>query len=461
MNKIHIIGICGKAMSGLAVMLKNQGWSVTGSDAGFFDPTASYLKKHGVDFYTNHAAENIPKDADAIVIGKHAKLNDENPEVAAAFSSGKTIYSLPSFLSELFNGRDQIMVAGSFGKSTCTGLASWITNESTMNAGYFIGGEVTGMEFSAAYGEPPYFIIEGDEYPSANFDAQSKFLHFHPKHLLLTSCEHDHVNVFPTLESYLVPYKQLIAKMPTDGVIVAFENGAHLKEVLADAPCKVIWYGYSDSCGYKIEDISYGEISTATVKTQSGNTSLETQLLGTHNIENTAGVFALLDTVGIPREKIIEHTKTFQGIKGRLDRISGSGVNPEIFLGFGSSYAKARGCIDALKLHFPSKKLHIIFEPHTFSWRDPNMQHWYKDTFSGANDVCIVMPPEEHGKNASNSLSAIDIKNLVAQSGINIDIAESKEEARKWYQEKISKDDIVLLLTSGNLENIPNEITLW
>lgn len=448
-------------MSGLAVMLKNMGLSVTGSDGGFFDPTASYLKKHGIDFFTEYDAKNIPADVDAIVIGKHAKLTNDNAEVAAAFTLGKPIYSLPSLLAELIKDRTQIVIAGSFGKSTCTGLTSWILDKAETHPGYFVGGQVHGMDQSATFGTPPYFVIEGDEYPSANFDDRAKFLHFNPKFLLLTSAEHDHVNVFPTLESYLQPYKELIYKMPKDGIIVACDHGAHLRKLLRNAPCKVIWYGYTDYCNYKIENPVYGAISELGLKTLSGVAQIQTQLLGKHNIENIAGVFALLDTIGISREKITAYIKTFQGVAGRLDRLSNIEDVKQVFLGFGSSHPKVRGCIDALKLHYPNRKMHVIFEPHTFSWRDKQMAHWYADAFKGTEDVCIVMPAEEHGKETGDALLATDIQNLIEKSGIQATVAENKDLAKDWYQKNVQDGDITLLLTSGDLQNIPNEITAW
>ena len=461
MKHIHFIGIAGKAMSGLAVMLKDIGYSVTGSDAGSFDPVASYLKKNGLDFYTQYSASNIPTDADMIVIGKHAKLTLDNPEVATAFESGKKIYSLPQLTAELATTRTQIVIAGSFGKSTCSGMASWILSQADENPGYFIGGEIIGMEKSAAFGADPYFVIEGDEYPSSNFDDRAKFLHFNPKFLLLTSGEHDHVNVFPTIESYLKPDQELIRNMPADGTIVACDHGAHLRKILRNAPCKVLWYGYTDYCDYKIGKTTYGNTSTVELTTSAGVVEIQTQLLGKHNIENIAGVFGLLDTIGIAREKITSGVKTFKGVKGRLDKLSNDGAPVEIFLGFGSSYAKVRGCIDALQLHYPNKKLHIIFEPHTFSWRDLSTQYWYNDAFTGATDVCVVMPPAEHGKDTSNSLDANSITTLIQKSDINAVAADSIDEVKNWYGQNISKNEIVLLLTSGELLGVAHSITSW
>lgn len=130
MKKVHIIGICGKAMAGLAIMLKEKGYIVSGSDAGFYDPVYSYLKKQNINFAEGYKKENIPQDVDTIVIGKHAKLTkEENEEVQYALENNFNIKSLPEAIADLAKDTKNIVVAGSFGKSTCTSLITWCLKE--------------------------------------------------------------------------------------------------------------------------------------------------------------------------------------------------------------------------------------------------------------------------------------------------------------------------------------------
>ena len=140
MKKVHFIGICGAGMSGVAKLLVDQGVVVTGSDEGFYPPISDYLTKHHIPCTPHYSADNIPSDADYIVIGKHAKLTqDENEEVRAAFASGIPILSFPQVLELLTKERNRIVVAGSYGKSTCASIASWVLLESNKNPGFFIG----------------------------------------------------------------------------------------------------------------------------------------------------------------------------------------------------------------------------------------------------------------------------------------------------------------------------------
>ncbi len=165
MKKVHFIGICGAGMAGIAVMLKNEGYTVSGSDEGFYDPIASYLKRNNFALEPGYRPENIPAGTDTIVIGKHAKLvPEENAEVAAAFALRDTgtvrILSFPEVLQELTMDRNRIVVAGSYGKSTVTAILAWCLSEAKKHPGYFIGAQVYGMQDSCALGTGPFVLKE-------------------------------------------------------------------------------------------------------------------------------------------------------------------------------------------------------------------------------------------------------------------------------------------------------------
>jgi UDP-N-acetylmuramate: L-alanyl-gamma-D-glutamyl-meso-diaminopimelate ligase len=220
-KKAHFIGIAGKGMSAVALLMREAGVTITGSDEGFYAPVSDYLAKANIDFFNGYKKENIPDDADVVVIGKNAKLTKEsNEEVAAAFASGKLIRSFPDILEEMTKGDDTIVVAGSYGKSTSTALLSWCLLESHKDPSYFIGEITKGLDAHAHLGGSNLFVLEGDEYPSANWDYRSKFLHYNPKNVLLTSATHDHINVFPTHEEYLSPFRQLLAILPECACLV-------------------------------------------------------------------------------------------------------------------------------------------------------------------------------------------------------------------------------------------------
>src|SRR3989344_5915148 len=246
-KKAHLIGICGKGMAGLALLLRERGFVVSGSDSGFYDPIFSMLKKNRVKFSPRHSPENIPKEVDLIVIGKHSELNEDNKEVRRAFASSAKIVSLAEALSELSEKKENTLVVGSSGKSTATALLAWCILKTNKDPSYFIGALPFGFKKNAHWGKGKQFVIEGDEYPSSNWDKTPKFLHFSPKNVLLLGAEHDHMNVFPTERLYKEPYKKLMLKILKGGLLVYAGSGKNNREIIKGAKCKKISYGLGEN----------------------------------------------------------------------------------------------------------------------------------------------------------------------------------------------------------------------
>jgi UDP-N-acetylmuramate: L-alanyl-gamma-D-glutamyl-meso-diaminopimelate ligase len=451
-RKAHFIGIAGIGMAATALLLREQGWLVTGSDEGFYPPASEILPRAGIGVTSPHAAENVPADADAIVIGKHAKLTQENPEVAAAFASGKPILSFPDVLAEVTRNRDRIVVAGSYGKSTSASLLAWVLVDAGKHPGYFLGAVPKNMPSNAALGSDAPFILEGDEYPSSNTDPRAKFLHYAPQSLLLTSAVHDHVNVFSTHADYLAPFKQLIANLPSSGLLVACADEPHAMAIANAAPCRVVTYALSDAnAAYRTENIVYGEESTFDFISPAIRQPMQTMQLGAHNIQNMIGAAALLveKELATPAE-IAAAFASYRGIVRRLDKLTTRSPIP-LYEGFGSSREKSRAAIDAIRLHFPNKRLVIVFEPYTFSWRSRDALHWYDTVFDGAAEVFVYQPPS-HGAALPNHVSQDEIVARIAAAGMPvISIGADKNTDLAAITGQLKPNDLVLVLTTGDL----------
>jgi UDP-N-acetylmuramate: L-alanyl-gamma-D-glutamyl-meso-diaminopimelate ligase len=451
-RKAHFIGIAGIGMAATALLLREQGWSVTGSDEGFYPPASEILPRAGIRVASPHAAVNVPGDADAIVIGKHAKLTQENPEVAAAFASGKPILSFPDVLAEVTRNRDRIVVAGSYGKSTSASLLAWALVHAGKRPGYFIGAVPKDMPSNAALGSTPPFILEGDEYPSSNTDPRAKFLHYGPASLLLTSAVHDHVNVFPTHADYLAPFRELIANLPPDGLLVVCADEPHAMALARAAPCRLVTYALSDAnAAYGAKNIVYGEESTFDFIGPGIRQSMKTTQLGSHNIQNMIGTAALLveKQLATPAE-IAPAFASYQGIVRRLDKLTTRSPIP-LYEGFGSSREKSRAAIDAIRLHFPNKRLVIVFEPYTFSWRSRDALHWYDTVFDGAAEVFVYQPPS-HGAALHNQVSQDEIVARIAAAGMPVtSIGADKNTDLAAITGQLKPNDVVLVLTTGDL----------
>ena len=450
---VHFIGIAGIGMSATALLMRMQGWEVTGSDEGFYPPASVLLPAHGVRVQTPHAAANIPANADLIVIGKHAKLTMENVEVAAAYASGKPITSYPDVLAGIARARKSLVVVGSYGKSTSASLLAWALSVAGRDPGYFVGAVPKNLGRNSTLGTAPEFVIEGDEYPSSNTDPRAKFLHYDARTVLLTAAVHDHVNIFPTQAAYEKPFVELVARMPEDGLLVACFDEPHAMAVAAHARCKVTTYALLDACAdYHLADIVYGETSHFTLIARGENLGrFETTLLGAHNMQNMAGAAALLLELHlVTPDDLRKAFASFEGVVRRMDRLTEHSSVP-VYEGFGSSREKARAAIDAIALHFPGRRLHIVFEPHTFSWRNRATIHWYDDVFRGAQRIFMSAPPD-HGAGTHDQVSYDEIAMRVAATGCEV-VRLGHDQAGNIASivEKVAPGDVVLLLTSGDL----------
>ncbi len=283
--RFYFLGIAGAGMSALASVLASEGHQVSGSDDGVFPPVSDYLDRMGIPWRAGFDTAEIPLGLDAAIIGSSAKLDlDHNPELAEIERRGVPRYSLAEFLGRHTQGRDNIVIAGSFGKSTLTALVAVLMRQAGRDPGYFIGAVPLDLAATGHAGSDPAFLIEGDEYVIGPHDQRPKFALYHPRSVLISSLVHDHLNVYPTLESYQAAFASLINALPTDRLLICADDYPRLHALTEGRA--VTWYGLGAGDGYRAEQIVVGEITRFDLVTPGGaRLALETQLLGLHNIE--------------------------------------------------------------------------------------------------------------------------------------------------------------------------------
>ncbi|MGO9991571.1 MAG: UDP-N-acetylmuramate--L-alanine ligase [Steroidobacteraceae bacterium] len=458
-KKAHFIGIAGKGMSAAALLLREMGVAISGSDEGFYPPVSDYLKAANIPCAQGYKKENIPPDADVIIIGKNAKLVPEtNAEVRAALGSGILVRSFADLLQEMTVSAETIVIAGSYGKSTCTALLAWCLKEADKDPSYFIGEITLGFPGHAHRGRGPTFVLEGDEYPCSNWDNTSKFLRYNARNVLLTSATHDHVNVFHTHADYLAPFRTLLAALPPSGALVASSSEPYARALALKARPHAVLYALNDAAHWHAANIHYGARTTFDLmQSDKKIIRLSTHMLGTHNIENIIGVSAmLLHKELLSPEELYHGVDSFRGVKRRLELLSHGSTIP-VYEGFGSSYEKARSAIAAVKLHFPDRRLIVVFEPHTFTWRNREAIAAYDDVFAGAAKIFIYQPAAQ-GADTHAQLTQEEILARVRSARYDADAIVDANDALKKIGDLLQPADIVLLLTSGELGGLISAI---
>lgn len=454
--RIHFTGIAGAGMSAAALMMREAGHTVSGSDEDVFPPMSTYVEGLGFPFHRRFAAENLPQGLDLLVLGTSAKLGAEaNPEVVAARAAGVRITTFAELLGETTAARDVTVVAGSFGKSTCSALAAHILDQAGADPGWMVGAISPSLPATGQWGSGP-MILEGDEYVVSTTDRRSKFALYAADHLLLTSLIHDHVNVFPTFAQYEAPFRELLRRLPEEGLAVLRDHPA-IRAVAHETRARVVWYDAEPCEGWHARDIVYGETTSFELVAPHGRTiRLATGLLGAHNVENIVGVAALLLERGLVSEDALAAgVASFAGIRRRLDRLTGASRVP-LIEGFGSSYEKARSAIEAMRLHYPDRPLVVVFEPHTFSWRSRDALPWYDTVFEGVEQVLLI-PPPTHGAASHHQSTFDEIIARIASAGVAV---QGVADARSATQvlSHLTGGEVVLLLSSGPLLGLPDSL---
>ncbi len=455
--RIHFTGVAGAGMAAAALMMRQAGAVVSGSDEDVFPPMSTYVEGLGFPFFLRFDAANLPVDLDVLVLGASAKLGGEaNVEVIEARRRGVRITSFPQMVGAATEGRANTVVAGSFGKSTCSALMAHVLCQVGRDAGWMIGAISPSLPDTGHWGSALQVVLEGDEYIVGPDDARSKFVLYHPKDVLLTSLIHDHVDVFPTFTDYEAPFRELLRMIPADGLLVAREHTA-IRAVAGEAACRVVWYDTAPCEGWHAENPVFGDTSHFTLIGPDGQVlPLTTTLLGKHNIENIVGVATYLLERGLADAATLgKAIESFAGIRRRLDRLTTRSAIP-LIEGFGSSYEKARSAIEAMALHFPTRPLTVVFEPHTFSWRNREALAWYDTVFEGAARVLIV-PPPGHGAAGHDHSSFEEILDRVRATGVVTLGVRTAPEATTALS-GLAGEEVVLLLSSGPLLGLPDSL---
>ncbi|WOI52132.1 UDP-N-acetylmuramate--L-alanine ligase [Parvularcula sp. LCG005] len=457
MKNAHLIGLCGAGMSAVARLLQETGYIVTGSDEGFYPPVSDYLTRIGLGCMIGHRASNIPPDPDLIVIGKHAKLVPEsNEEVAAALDQyADNVHSFPQVLAQLTADRERMVVAGSYGKSTLTSLITWCLVSTGKAPGWFIGAIPKGLSHSSAMGGAGPFIFEGDEYPSANWDDRPKFVHYDPATVLLTSATHDHVNIYPTLQSYHAPFHALMTGLSErQGHLIACTDEQYSSNFFYAFPGRKTSYGLEPGADYGAQMIELGDPIAGTptrftlTVDRTPYPGFETSQMGRHAVQNICGAAAYLVGEGhLTIDEFQAAVAAFAGLERRLDRKAPGSALP-VYEGFGSSYEKARAAIDAMRAHFPQRRLIVMFEPHTFTWRNRNALSQYDSAFAGTDTVWMFAPPD-HGQGTHDQVSGEEIVERARQTHRDVRIF-TKDDVSQVLDDASPSNDVLLILSSGS-----------
>lgn len=315
---IHILGIAGTFMAGIARLAKAQGYHVTGTDEAIYPPMSTQLAEDGIEFYQGYDAKNLARKPDQVVIGNAMKRG--NPEVEAVLNQQIDYLSGPEWLSRhVLQHRWVLAISGTHGKTTTTNMLAWILTHAQLSPGYLIGGVPKLLEGSAVLGNSPLFVIEADEYDSAFFDKRAKFVHYRPKTLVINNLEFDHADIYDNLAAIQKQFHHVVRTVPNNGQIIypkADMNVVETLEMGCWTPCVTMG---NDNADWSVRDVAADGSRFSVVHHDKILGTVTWPLLGQHNVHNALAAAAAATHAGVAPHYIIEALNQFVAPARRLE----------------------------------------------------------------------------------------------------------------------------------------------
>lgn len=393
------MAICGTGMGSLAGLLKARGYTVCGSDNNVYPPMSIELAKQGISVFTPYQRDNLTKTKPDLVIVGNA-ISQNHVEAQFLMESQIPYVSMPQALNHFFlKDQDVIVVSGTHGKTTTTGLMAYLLNELGASPSFLVGGVMPGFSSSFQIGGRKIFVIEGDEYDTAFFDKGPKFLHYNPKHVIMTSLEFDHADIYHNLDHVTESFIKLAKIIPEDGSLHLCASYPHLKSVLPHLKKKITprWYGKT-SLDWQIRHFQAHPAGSSFEIWQKNQKRLplHSPLTGYYNAENVASCFSVLDILGYDLNLAATALSHFQGIKRRQEVVF-ENENFVVIDDFAHHPTAVKETIIAIRQKFPHHHLVAVFEPRSNTSKRDIFQKEYRDAFGFADESILsdVFMPEK------------------------------------------------------------------
>lgn len=394
-GKVHILGIGGTFMGGLALLARELGWEVTGSDQHIYPPMSTQLEKMGIKLYEGYSPDVIKAvQPDSIIIGN--AMSRGNPVVEYILNEQLPYISGPQWLLEqVLQKRWVLAVSGTHGKTTTSSMLAWVLEYAGYKPGYLIGGVPENFGVSARLGESDFFVVEADEYDSAFFDKRSKFVHYHPKTLIINNIEFDHADIFENLDAILKQFHHLVRTVPSQGKIVYPLEDNQVKQLMQ----KGLWS----------QQATFGELKSDAdwqVKMLAADGSsfeiyhqgklvgqTQWELLGKHNVLNAVACIAAAHDVGVQPNVTLEALTLFKSVKRRLE-LKADINHIKIYDDFAHHPTAIKLTLEGLRAKVGNQKIHVCMDLRSNTMKMGTHQDTLAASFAAADTVSIYKTPD-------------------------------------------------------------------
>ncbi|MWP46788.1 UDP-N-acetylmuramate:L-alanyl-gamma-D-glutamyl-meso-diaminopimelate ligase [Gilliamella sp. Pas-s27] len=389
---IHILGICGTFMAGIALIARSLGHRVTGSDKNVYPPMSTLLQKERIDIIEGYDPSQLTSTPDLVIIGN--ALSRGNPCVEYILNNNIPYISAPQWLHDnVLRDRWVIAVAGTHGKTTTAGMVNWILEKQGYKQGFVIGGVPGNFEVSARLGEGNFFVIEADEYDCSFFDKRSKFMHYYPKTLIMNNLEFDHADIFDDLSSIQKQFHHLVRLVPSKGLIISPQEDVNLKQVLAKG-CWSEQVFTESKTGWLAQRINNDASQFAVYYKNQKVGEVKYSLVGEHNMHNALMAIAAAHNVGIEPADACLALGTFINAKRRLE-LYGEVNNIEIYDDFAHHPTAILATLEALRSKIgANRRILAVLEPRSNTMKLGVSKEELAPSLGRADEIFIFQPEQ-------------------------------------------------------------------
>ncbi|MEO6185094.1 MAG: UDP-N-acetylmuramate:L-alanyl-gamma-D-glutamyl-meso-diaminopimelate ligase [Steroidobacteraceae bacterium] len=392
---VHILGICGTFMGGIAAIARAAGHRVTGSDQNVYPPMSTQLAALGIEIVQGFDAAQLDPAPDVVVVGN--VMSRGKPVVEALLERGIPYASGPEWLSRaVLQDRWVLAVAGTHGKTTTSSMLAHILDHAGLDPGFLIGGVPGNFDVSARLGSAPFFVIEADEYDTAFFDKRAKFVHYRPRTLVLNNLEFDHADIYPDLESIKRQFNHLLRIVPGSGLVVHNAADANLDDVLARG-CWTPREGFSCHGGaavrwsVRLTGADHARFQVLLDGVPQG--TVEWSMLGAHNVDNALAAIAAARHAGVPVAHAIAALAAFKGVRRRME-LTGSAAGISIYDDFAHHPTAITTTIEGLRRRIGQSRLVAVLEARSNTMRMGVHKDTLAPSLAGADAVYLFAPPD-------------------------------------------------------------------
>ncbi len=441
---VHFIGIGGISMSGLAEILLEEHFTISGSDARVSDLTR-HLEHMGVTVYYGQAASNIKEGVDLVVYT--AAIREDNPEFLRARELNIPMMSRAELLGQIMdNYENSIAIAGTHGKTTTTSMISQILLAAKADPTITVGGILKALDGNLRVGKSNIFVSEACEYTNS-------FLHFYPKYSIVLNVEAEHLDFFKDIQDIRHSFHQFLSNTKKDGAILLNGEIDNYKELTEGLPTEVITFGLTDSCDYHPADITFNEKACASFTAMHHDTpvmKVSLNVPGMHNVSNALAAIALALDLKIPVEAIVAGLSAFGGADRRF-QYKGTVDGVTVIDDYAHHPTEIRATLTAAK-NYPHKRLVLVFQPHTYS-RTKAFLNDFADVLSLADVVVLADIYAAREKN-TYGISSKDLLEVLEKKGTDCHYFPSFEEIEKFLLKNCMNGDLLITMGAGDIVNV-------